>query len=1060
MQRRLCALSLAVAGVLVVAAAQASEAVIAKAEPALLRALQSGQPEIRLIVGIKDGTPSMRALREQPDPSGESARRVQRVAAQKRVASEMPAQQFHSPRFYESLSMLAGVSTAAGIETLARRPDIKWIVLDSQRTLDQSAGPQAAQQLIHSDSANAAGFTGKGQVVAILDTGVDQSIPELGGGGFPNSKVIGGINLFETNAAPYDCFGHGTSVASVVASPLGVAPDAKIVAVKISSGCDGFLFDSTIIGGLDFAISHQAEFGITGLNMSLGGSATGDLSDLGFCDSLQPQFAEPVDALTAAGVVVTVSSGNSTTKNQISSPACVSSAVSVGAVYPTSLSGFDWGVCSDTAIAPGTPTCFSNSSTNLTLLAPGAFWNVPTVGGAIESFSGTSAAAPAVAGAAALVREARPGLSPSSTVSLLRATGRPIQDPRNKVVTPLIDCLAAVQFAPNASSNLDAPPIPIPDGFGSATATTTVSGFTGYLSNVEAWVQIDHNDPGQLRVSLTGPDSTTVILHNQTGQPEQPINTIFGSTGASLFNMKAFQGKQANGTWTLTVQDLVPGASGRILHFSVTPIAGLPQPRVEQIPLFADGLVLPIVARTQGTKFFTTDARIYNPNMIPEEVDLYFVGNQQITVGNEQTGATAFKTTHTIPPGQVLDFTDIVASEFGQTNSLGQVTIVSNDPTFHNFLAESHTSTQNANGVFGFSAPGFRTTSGLVFGGGTATTNGLLKTPTIHTNVGFTETSGFPVTVRIDVRDRFGTLLGTTSRTAQPYTTYVLTDILLDRGIPSMTNFRVDFTVVSPQGRAIPWATTVDKFTGDSAFHAPLMPSLTTDDIIVSQSSFLGGANGELFETTLNITNLDTKPAFVTVYLLPLIIPPGSLTAKGYLIQPGQTLEFPNVLSTEFDLDDPVAAGLLVHPTAAAKLAVSSTTSVNRFGGTFGYVVDGVRSSSALVAGGTATSIFLDQSFAALRSRVNFGFVEVTGNDVLVAVAAFDGATGNPLGNNSFFVPGNTSFQGSMADLIGLGTAANNFYLMFSVVNGSGKIVPWAGSINNTSGDVSYIAGQ
>src|SRR5262249_34734060 len=266
--------------------------------------------------------------------------------------------------------------------------------------------------------------------------------------------------------------------------------------------------------------------------------------------------------------------------------------------------------------------------------------------------------------------------------------------------------------------------------------------------------------------------------------------------------------------------------------------------------------------------------------------------------------------------------------------------------------------------------------------------------------------------------------------------------------------------VVSRQGRAVPWATTVDKFTGDSAFHAPIMPVSTTDDIIVTQSSFLGGANGDFFETKLDITNVDTKPAFVTVSLLPLIIPPGSLTAKGYLIQPGQTLEFPNVLSTEFDLNDPVAAGLRVHPNAAAKLAVSSTTSVMKFGGTFGYTVDGVRSSNAMVAGGMATSIFLDQTFAALGTRASFGFVEVGGSDVQVAVAAFDGATGNPLGNNSYSVPAYTSFQTSVTDLIGTGAAAKNFYIMFSVVSGNGKIVPWASATNNTSGDVTYIAGQ
>src|SRR5262249_37408778 len=155
----------------------------------------------------------------------------------------------------------------------------------------------------------------------------------------------------------------------------------------------------------------------------LGQSATRDDSTLGFCDGIERQFTQPIDAASAAGIVVVVASGNAATSNQISAPACVSSAVSVGAVYPLPEPRGDWGTCSDTAVVPGTPTCFSNSNTNLTLLAPGAFWNVPTVGGHVVSFSGTSAAAPAVAGSVALVRQARPNLSVSTTVSLLRATG-------------------------------------------------------------------------------------------------------------------------------------------------------------------------------------------------------------------------------------------------------------------------------------------------------------------------------------------------------------------------------------------------------------------------------------------------------------------------------------------------------------------------------------------------------------------------------------------------------------------------------------------------------------
>jgi subtilisin-like proprotein convertase family protein len=1054
MERRLRALCVAVAGVLLAfATARGSEAAISKAHPALLRAMASGQSEIRVIVGVKDGTTPARILRERPDPAGEPDRRLQRLNVQQRVAAETATEQFRSPRFYGSFSLMAGIASAAGIESLARRSDVAWLALDGEKRLLDTPGSEAPQSLIHSDEANALGFTGKGQTVAILDTGTDQSVPELGGGSFPNAKVIGGFNVTEPNAAPSDCEGHGTSVAAIVASPRGVAPDAKIVSVKVFPGCQGFTYDSLILSGLDFAISNQAAFGIGALNLSLGASPTGDDSDLGFCDRIQPQFADPINAATAAGMVVTVAAGNSATTNQISSPACLSSAVSVGAVYPLASSGVDWGICSDVAIVPGTPTCFSNSNTNLTLLAPGAFWSVPTAGGQTISFSGTSAAAPAVAGSVALVRQARPGVSPSTTVSLLRATGRPITDPRNGVVTPLVDDLAAVQFAPVTFGNLEAAPIPIPDGTGSATATTNVSGFTGFLSSVEVWVEIDHADPGQLRLTLTGPDGASVILHDQTGQIERPINVVFGRTESSLFPLTAFQGRQGNGTWTLTVQDLVPGVSGRILHFSVTLIAGAPQPPIEAIPLFADGLVIPIAARTHGTKFFQTDVRLYNPSLDPKEFDLYFVGTAQ-------TGATASKTSHTIGSGQVLAVNDLVLSEFGQSDSFGQLTIVSNDPTFHNFLAASHTYTHNDSGTFGFSAPGFKTTSGLVLGGGTATTNGLAKTPTLHTNVGFTETSGFPVTVKIDVRNGLGVLIGSTSRTTQPYTTYVITDILLDRGIPSMNNFRVDFTVTSPTGRAIPFAATVDKVTGDSVFHAPLMPALTTDDIIVAQAAHVSGANGDFFQTMLDITNLDTKNATVTVSLLPLFIPPGATMARTYIISPGQTLEFPDVLSTEFDLDDPVAAGLRIHPAAAARLAVSSRTSVAKFGGTFGFSIDGVRASSALAPGGTATAILLDHSNAAAGSRTNFGFVEVAGHDVQVLVTAIDGDTGAAIGGNSYLVLANTAFQTSASDVLGAGVAASNFYLQFSIVGGTGKIVAYAAGVDNMSGDVTYIAAQ
>ncbi|HEY6929833.1 MAG TPA: hypothetical protein VJA66_09185, partial [Thermoanaerobaculia bacterium] len=188
MERRLRAPFFAFFGVLIAAAtasAAVSPAAVAKAEPALLRVLESRQPQIRVIVGLKDGTVSARALRERPDPAGEPERRAQRLFAQNRVAAEISSADFRSPRFYESFSMLAGLATPAGVEALAQRPDVAWVMLDRERRLDQTSSTQAPQSLIRSDAANALGFTGKGQTVAILDTGVDQSVPQLGGGSFP-----------------------------------------------------------------------------------------------------------------------------------------------------------------------------------------------------------------------------------------------------------------------------------------------------------------------------------------------------------------------------------------------------------------------------------------------------------------------------------------------------------------------------------------------------------------------------------------------------------------------------------------------------------------------------------------------------------------------------------------------------------------------------------------------------------------------------------------------------------------------------------------------------------
>ena len=551
----------------------------------LLRELNRGVEEARVIIGIRDGTPTARRLLASPDPEGEPERRVLRVGAQKRLAEEMTPRRFAVKHYYESFSMLAGTATREAVLTLANHPEVAWVALDRQAHLLQTA-PQSSQVLIHSDRANSLGITGAGQAIAVIDTGVDYTIADLGGGSFPNAKVIGGTDITDKDSDPMDCEGHGTEVAGVAAGSRGVAPDAKIVAIKVfssanasNSSCKDTADFSDIYTGMDFAVVNKATFGISVINLSLGG-AFEDSLDHGYCDTDEPGSAAAVDAATAAGIVVVAAAGNDAITNQLSVPACVSSAVSVGAVYADNRARVSWcgddgcatTLCTDQPVSPDGIVCFSNSMSNLSLLGPGAFWSVATKGGSPVSFSGTSASTPAVAGAVALLRQARPELTPAGEIGVLRSTGKPVTDARNGVVTPRVDIFAAVQLAASSFAVSSAPAADIPDGSGSATATATISGFTRPVAAVQAWVEINHPEPEQLRLTLIGPDGTSALLQDLTGMSQHPINAIFGRA--------EFASRQVNGVWTLRVEDLVPGATGRIKFFGVTLIPLAERPAV------------------------------------------------------------------------------------------------------------------------------------------------------------------------------------------------------------------------------------------------------------------------------------------------------------------------------------------------------------------------------------------------------------------------------------------------------------------------------------------------
>lgn len=351
---------------------------------------------------------------------------------------------------WRRLRGFAGVATPRAIERLADDPNVASVDLDypGHGDLAQSV-PLIGANIVHD-----MGYSGKGVTVAILDSGIDLHHPDLAskivdqqcfctnamGGCCPN-----GATTQSGSGAAMDDHGHGTNVSGIIASSgtvssVGVAPGVKIVAVKVLDSANAFSSVSQVISGLAWVLDNHPEVKV--INASLGTSARFP----GSCDRFLPAMANVVNQLRANGTIFFASSGNDVSSVDLESPACNENTVAVGAVYDGNNGSVTFtGRCTDLTTAADQITCFTNSDSMLDLLAPGARITSTGLGGGTSTFIGTSQASPHCAGAAAVLLEVQPKLTPDEIENVLKATGKPIFDARNGVTIPRIDLLAAVQ---------------------------------------------------------------------------------------------------------------------------------------------------------------------------------------------------------------------------------------------------------------------------------------------------------------------------------------------------------------------------------------------------------------------------------------------------------------------------------------------------------------------------------------------------------------------------------------------------------------------------------------
>lgn len=344
-------------------------------------------------------------------------------------------------RVHQSLRLIGAVVAEVdrpGLQRLLSDRTIERVSLDRkvQADLDESVPLIRANEAWVRAAPNNTPVMGQGATIAIIDTGIDYTLPEFGNCTAPldNSctKVIGGYNFAYQNDDPFDDNGHGTHVAATAAGNgrlLGVAPQASLYAYKVlSSG--GWGYTSDIILALERSTDPNQDGNTSDhvdvANLSLGG--WGDPDD---------DMSLAVDEASENGVVMVISAGNSGPyPSTIGSPGTARSAITVAAsCKPGSTSSYCYGTVAEFSsrgpliwngvdlqkpdvAAPGVEICAAR--------APGLLEDWPDCGVDEVALAGTSMAAPHVTGVVALILQAEPSLTPDQVKSKLRNTAKTI----------------------------------------------------------------------------------------------------------------------------------------------------------------------------------------------------------------------------------------------------------------------------------------------------------------------------------------------------------------------------------------------------------------------------------------------------------------------------------------------------------------------------------------------------------------------------------------------------------------------------------------------------------
>ena len=345
--------------------------------------------------------------------------------------------------------------TAAQARSLANNADVHAVSLNTTVTTQSMGFPlpvmPGSQRVLSNDLQTTYdntlgvtplwkfGVTGTGVGVAVIDTGVDGSLPDFTDANGHSRVIVSAVDNANANTAT-DSYGHGTDVAGIIAgngdnlptsNPLhgqyiGVAPNANLISIKVSDET-GNTTVLDVIYALQFAVEHQQQDGIRVINLSL--------------DSATPQSykTDPLDAAVEAawmhGIVVVTAAGNRGTASDAVqySPAndpyviTVGGADENGSANAAGDSIAPWSSQGTTQDGIQKPDVYAPGAHIVSVLAPNSVFattgcNCLTGNGQYIQTSGTSMAAPAISGLVADLLQIHPQWTPDQVKGVLTSS--------------------------------------------------------------------------------------------------------------------------------------------------------------------------------------------------------------------------------------------------------------------------------------------------------------------------------------------------------------------------------------------------------------------------------------------------------------------------------------------------------------------------------------------------------------------------------------------------------------------------------------------------------------